>query len=211
MVHRWRPVTMMLALIACGPTSEECPTSNTAFEEGCEPVVPACRPPDQARDAASYRGTFGSLSAAGDCQSAWPAPWLADCTEPLPPGVPDLRGLWADAGHVERVEQCGDLVIIVGENYTHGGYATGDVADGVHDFVAEGTCSVPNQVALSYTGNTLQFRVGDVVAVTRTLEVASDGVDELVWVFAGAERARMRRFCSLADVPPTAVSGLPRE
>lgn len=203
-------VTLGAGLVACAAPSEEvCATPNPSFEESCEPVVPACRPADEARDAESYRGTFGSLSTEGKCQSEWPAPWLADCTEPLPPGVPDLRGLWADAGHVERVEQCGNLVIIVGENYTHGGYATGVEADGVNDFVANDTCSVPNRVALSYEGNTLQFRMGDLVVVTRTLAVADDGEDELVWVFAGAERARMRRYCGLDDIPPTAVSGLP--
>jgi hypothetical protein len=173
-------------------------------------VVAECDPAAPPRDAASYRGTFGSLDDEGRCQSAWPAPWLADCTEPLPPGVPDLRGLWADDGHVERIEQCGDLVIVVGENYTHGGYATGLLEDGVHDFVADGRCAIPNQVALAYVGNTLEFRIGDVAVVTRTLAIAADGQEELVWFFAGAERARMHRVCSLDDVPPTAVSGLPQ-
>lgn len=205
-------VTLGAGLVACAtPSDEVCPTPNPAFEESCEPVVPTCRPADEARDAESFRNTFGSLSAEGTCQSDWPAPWLADCTERLPPGVPDLRGLWADEGHVERIEQCGDLVIIVGENYTHGGYATGVEADGVNDFVANDSCSIPNRVALLYEGNTLQFRVGDVVVVTRTLAVADDGEDELVWVFAGTERARMRRYCGLDDIPATAVSGLPAD
>lgn len=126
-----------------------------------------------------------------------------------PPGVPDLRGLWADEGHVERVEQCGDLVIIVGDNFTHGGFATGEASDGVQDFRGDGTCAAPIAIALSYDGNTPPFRQVLLVVVTRTLEVADDGEDELVWVCAGAERARMRRYCSLDDVPPTAVSGLP--
>jgi len=206
-----RAVHLLLAsgVLACG-SDPVCPTPNAAFSDGCEPVVAACGQP-AGRDAASYRGTFGSLNADGQCQSEWPAAWLADCTEPLPPGVPDLRGLWADEGHVERIEQCGNLVIIVGDNYTHGGYATGEVADGVDDFAADGTCTRRIEVALAYEGNALQFRVGSVVVVTRTLEVAADGEDELVWVFGSDERARMRRYCRLADVPPTAVSGLPSE
>lgn len=194
-------------VVACA-TDPVCPTANLVFSDGCEPVVASCRPPAEGRDAESYRGTFGSVTVDG-CQSDWPTPWLADCTEPLPPGVPDLRGLWADEGHVERIEQCGNLVIIVGDNYTHGGFATGEVVDGVDDFAADGACTRPIQVALAYEGNTLQFRVGSVVVVTRTLEVAADGRDELVWVFGTEERARMRRFCNLAEVPPTAVSGLP--
>jgi len=186
-----------------------CPTPNAAFDPACEPRIAACQPASIARDAESYRGTFGSVSAQGACQSDWPAAWLADCTEPLPPGVPDMRGLWADEGHVERIEQCGQLVIIVGDNYTHGGYATGEPDDGVNDFRADGTCAQPIRVGLAYEGNTLQFRQGSIVVVTRTLVVADDGADELVWVFAGSERARMRRYCNLSEVPPTAVSGLP--
>lgn len=147
----------------------------------------------------------------GSCQSEWPDLWLANCTEPLPPGVPELRGLWADEGHVERVEQCGNLVIIVGNNYTHGGYATGLVEDGVNDVRADGTGEQPIQLALRFVENALQFVVFDNIVVTRTLEPAADGADELVWCFGpglfGA--ARMRRYCSLADIPPTAVSGLP--
>ena len=58
-----------------------------------------------------------------------PPPVLAGCTEPLVAGAADLRGLWATASvadgagrslgpdhpvlrHVERVEQCGDRVVI---------------------------------------------------------------------------------------------------
>jgi hypothetical protein len=198
--------------VACADASNTaCPTPIPTLGPGCEPVVSACVPPEEAREAASYRGTFGSRAPEGTCQSDWPEPWLANCTEPLAPGVPDLRGLWADEGHVERVEQCGDLVILVGDNYTHGGFATGRVEDGVDDFRADGTCSVPIQVALSYEGQSLQFRTGGVVVVTRTLETSNDGADELVWVFAGSERARMRRVCTLEDVPATAVSGLPVE
>lgn len=193
------------------PAVAACPTPNDAFVEGCEPLVPACEAGLLSVSAASYEGSFGSLTAEGECQSAWPAPYLSGCTEPLPDGVPDLRGLWADEGHVERVEQCGDLVIIVGENYTHGGYATGDVADGVDDFRADGLCSQPIEVALRYEGGALLFEQGGLTVVTRTLEVAADGEEELVWRFGPvlAEVARMRRYCQLDDVPATASSGLP--
>ena len=188
-----------------------CPTPNPAFLAGCEPVLPNCDATTTGVMAESFRGTFGSVGADGSCQSEWPDLWLANCTEPLPPGVPDLRGLWADEGHVERVEQCGNLVIIVGDNYTHGGYATGLVEDGVNDVRADGTCEQPIQVALRFVDNALQFVVFDNIVVTRTLEPAADGADELVWRFGPglSEVARMRRYCSLADIPPTAVSGLP--
>ena len=49
---------------------------------------------------------------------------LAECTEPLAPGVSDMRGLWKacsvevngepidDLSHIERVEQGGNRVVI---------------------------------------------------------------------------------------------------
>jgi hypothetical protein len=47
----------------------------------------------------------------------YPQPILRDCTEPLPEGAQDLRGLWQSVSpaltdHVERFEQCGDRVVI---------------------------------------------------------------------------------------------------
>ena len=202
--------TIIYALFACQP--DQCPTSNVAFTADCEPAIPACKMGLEPRSAESYRGTFGSVSANGSCQSQWPEPILAACTEPLPEGVPDMRGLWADSGHVERVEQCGNLVIIVGDTYTHGGYATGLVDDGVNDFRGDGSCSTPIAVALTYEGDALQFLLnGETVVVTRTLETADDGGVELVWRYGPAlqEVARMRRHCQLSDVPETAVTGMP--
>eukprot|EP00929_Paragymnodinium_shiwhaense_P101154 TRINITY_DN64001_c0_g1_i1.p1 TRINITY_DN64001_c0_g1~~TRINITY_DN64001_c0_g1_i1.p1 ORF type:complete len:240 (-),score=18.86 TRINITY_DN64001_c0_g1_i1:322-1041(-) len=40
---------------------------------------------------------------------AEPAPVLANCSEPIPPGVPDHRGEWTNSlgFHWERIEQCG--------------------------------------------------------------------------------------------------------
>ena len=70
-----------------------------------------------------------------------------------PEGVPDLRGLWADAGHVERIEQCGNLVIIVGDTYTHG--VTPRVWSMMGSMIfGDGTCSTPIAVAF-YEGDAL--------------------------------------------------------
>ena len=69
----------------------------------------------------------------------------------------------------------------------------------------------PIEVALRYEGGALLFEQGGLTVVTRTLEVAADGAEELVWRFGPvlAEVARMRRYCQLEDVPATASSGLP--
>jgi hypothetical protein len=194
-----------------GDADVDCPLQNPAFIAGCEPVIASCADDEGSVLAESFRGAFGSVSPDGVCQSEWPDPWLASCTEPIADGYPDLRGLWADEGHVERIEQCGNLIIIVGDNYTHGGYVTGIPEDGVNDFRADNTCAQPIQVALRFEGNALQFVQGENVVVTRTLETAPDGSDELVWRFGPllTELARMRRYCSLGDVPATASSGLP--
>jgi hypothetical protein len=81
-----------------------------------------------------------------------PPPILADCTEPLAPGAPDLRGTWkavrvegedgtplpehALNNHVERVEQCGNRVVITSEGVIHDMRADGTLANGVNDVAA---------------------------------------------------------------------------
>jgi hypothetical protein len=179
------------------------PSPNAAFISGCEPIIPEGAGPSVL--AQSFRGSFGSLDSEGSCQYEWPEPYLATCTEPLAQEAPDLRGLWADpeTGYTERIEQCGNLVIIVGPRFTHGGYATGDPADGVNDYVATGTCDRPISVALSYEHNSLLFQVAGNTVVTRSLEVTQQGKDELVWRFGPGlpETARMRRYCNLSVVP----------
>src|SRR5256885_892933 len=71
---------------------------------------------------------------AGGGHGEMPPPILADCTEPLAPDAPDLRGMWKaykveQAGkvlddhpltrHVERIEQCGDRVVITAGKIIH--------------------------------------------------------------------------------------------
>jgi hypothetical protein len=200
-----------IGLLACGDGNDghretldlQSPTRNAAFVSGCEPFIPEDAGP--LVSAEYFRGTFGSFNPERGCQYEWPEPYLSSCTEPLIEGAPDLRGLWADVqtGYTERVEQCGNLVIIVGERFTHGGYTTGNAADGVNDYRADGTCSQPIAVALSYADDSLLFQVGGIIVVTRSLEVAEDGEDELVWRYGPGlpETARMRRYCNLSVVP----------
>lgn len=81
----------------------------------------------------------------------WPAPVLAGCTDPLVPGAPDLRGVWRTVevtvegvvqpghpalGHVQRVEQAGDRLVVTGGGVIHDMRCDGTVEHGVHD-VAE--------------------------------------------------------------------------
>src|SRR5438874_13021165 len=84
----------------------------------------------------------------GGWQGAMPPPILAGCSEPLVADAPDLRGPWEayrveQAGkmlddhplnrHVERIEQCGDRVVITAGRSIHDMRADGTLAHGVDD------------------------------------------------------------------------------
>ena len=81
----------------------------------------------------------------------WPAPILAGCDEPRPEGAPDLDGFWRTIevivdgeagtdhpalGHVQRIEQRGDRVVVTGGGIIHDMRCDGTLEHGVHD-VAE--------------------------------------------------------------------------
>ena len=78
----------------------------------------------------------------------FPPPILGACTEPLAPGIPDLRGTWRAvsvawkghepdpdpmADHVQRIEQCGDRVCITAGGVVHDMRADGTAEHGVND------------------------------------------------------------------------------
>lgn len=136
----------------------------------------------------------------GFWKGAMPPPVLAGCTEPLAPGVPDMRGLWrsfalevngqpvADPGHVERVEQCGDRVVITAGGVIHDMRTDGSLERGVNDISS--FTGDPITVAAAFENGRLVLRPnGGAPAVTREL----DG-DVLVWTLIPFGRVfRMRR------------------
>jgi hypothetical protein len=84
----------------------------------------------------------------GGWSGEMPPPVLASCTEPLADGVPDLRGTWRAVSveqngqpvtdhplttHVERIEQCGNRVVITGGRVVHDMRADGTLEHGVND------------------------------------------------------------------------------
>jgi hypothetical protein len=129
----------------------------------------------------------------GGYGDAFPPPVLAGCTEPLVAGAPDLRGTWevvavevdgapapADhpvQGHVERIEQCGDRLVVTTSGIIHDMVADGSYENGVHD-VAAVDFATPIEVAASYEDGVLVLRPRDMpgVEVRRWL----DG-EHLVW------------------------------
>ena len=96
---------------------------------------------------------------------AFPAPILADCTEPLVAGAPDLRGTWrvisatrggqpvpADdrlMSYRERIEQCGNRIVDCGGGTIADARADGTEENGVHD-VSVFDFTTPIHVIASY-------------------------------------------------------------
>ena len=121
---------------------------------------------------------------------AWPPTVLAACDEPLPLGVPDLRGVWTVGsgpmkGHVERIEQAGNRVAITAGGVIHDMFADGTLAGGVND-VGVGGAAI--SVAARFEEGRLNLYLNNKrLVVTRYL----DG-DDLVWRW-GPYTSRLQR------------------
>jgi hypothetical protein len=132
-----------------------------------------------------------------------PAPVLDGCADPLVDGAPDLRGTWEvvdvmvegdlvpehpAVGHVQRIEQSGDRLVITAGGIIHDMRCDGTVEHGVHD-VAEFDKQTPIVVVASYEDGVHVLRpVGLPIEVTRR----RDGPD-LIWDYVGFQ-ARLRRL-----------------
>jgi hypothetical protein len=127
----------------------------------------------------------------GGWTGAMPPPVLAECTEPLVDGAPDLAGLWevvevevegevVDAhpalGAVQRIEQCGNRLVVTASGVIHDMRVDGTDENGVHD-VAEFDYTTPINVVATYEDGVHILRpVGLPIEITRQ----RDG-DQLVW------------------------------
>lgn len=132
-----------------------------------------------------------------------PPPILAGCTEPLVEGAPDLRGTWKAVavevdgkpapehramGHVERVEQCGDRLVVTAGGVIHDMRCDGTEENGVND-VAEMDFTTEITVVATYEDGVHTLRpVGIPIEVTRAL----DG-DQMIWTYLGFT-ARLERI-----------------
>jgi hypothetical protein len=132
-----------------------------------------------------------------------PPPILARCTEPLVEGAPDMRGLWRVAevfvdgapdqehralGSLQRIEQCGDRVVVTGGGIVHDMRADGTVERGVHD-VAEFDKTTPITVVATFEDGVHVLRpVGIPIEVRRWIVR-----DSLMWQYLGFT-ARLERI-----------------
>lgn len=141
----------------------------------------------------------------------FPDPVLSACTEPLVGGAPDMRGLWRVVevtqggtpapdhkamGLVQRIEQCGDRVVITAGGIIHDMRADGTEENGVND-VAEGV-GVPITVVATFEDGVHVLRPVGIpgVEVRRRIE---DGT--LIWDYLGFT-ARAERIGGPDDPPP---------
>ncbi len=127
-----------------------------------------------------------------------PPPILAACTEPLAPDATDLRGMWrayrVEQGgeqliehplnqHVERIEQCGNRIVVTAGRVIHDMRADGTLANGVND-VAEANLSQKIQVAAVFNNGRLDLHPGGIDPARPPL-VTREIVDgDLVWNYA---------------------------
>ncbi|MEM8621479.1 MAG: hypothetical protein AAGF73_17340 [Actinomycetota bacterium] len=123
----------------------------------------------------------------------WPARTLDSCREPLAPDVPDLRGVWEVyagymSGHVERIEQAGNRIVITTGGLVHDMFCDGTLDHGVDDTAGIGGRHI--RVAATFEDGVHKLRPFDkrVVAVTRRL----DG-DEMRWRY-GPFPNKLRRL-----------------
>ncbi len=135
----------------------------------------------------------------------FPLPVLRECTEPLPEGAADIRGLWigvtGNVGHVERVEQCGARVVVTTSGIIHdsgpnssGGYNSNDTEGAVLFTIGNTEYCPRTSAGMFWNDGTLDFRVlgwGPVV-VRRYMEG-----EQLVWEYADGSVTHMDRLCQL--------------
>ena len=143
----------------------------------------------------------------GGWHGEMPPPVLAGCTEPLTPGAPDLRGLWEAYeveqdgkwlpdhplnSHIERVEQCGNRVVITADRIIHDMRADGTLEHGVND-VAGADLTTEVHVAAVFADGRLDLHP-DGIDPARPPLVTREVVDgEMVWQY-GPLKVVMRRI-----------------
>ncbi len=127
-----------------------------------------------------------------------PMPVLAACTEPLAKGVVDMRGLWqSESGdHLERIEQCGNRVVVTAFKIIHDFRVDGTLKNGARDVGA--VCNNFN-TAIHFDNGEMVFRLFDLFdTVNRRMRG-----DEMVFALFNGTEIPTKRIC----LYPTADSG----
>ena len=133
--------------------------------------------------------------------TTFPQPVLKDCTEPLPASAQDIRGLWQSIDprlpqHVERVELCGDRVVVTTQGVIHDHAPDMLSNDVVPREIGPFTfCLRTSQATTTWVDNQLHFKLlGGPTVVTRFIE---DGVYQ--WTHPRFGHIKMKRICKVPE------------
>ena len=131
----------------------------------------------------------------------YPQPILLGCTEPLSEGAQDLRGLWQSVDprlpdHVERVEQCGDRVVVTTLGVIHDHTSTKASFDVQPRDIGPWTfCMRTSHATTVWENNQLHFKAfGGPTVVKRYIE---DGVYK--WDYPNLGTIKMQRICKVPE------------
>jgi len=138
----------------------------------------------------------GPIRPVGCGNKALPKPILANCTDALAAGVPDLRGNWQSSAfrgthHWERIEQCGDRIVWTSGCVVHDfRHMDGTTTSGCHDYSA--VACVPLRVAATFNATCVVLRPFNAFnAVTRC--VNANGTMFLDWAGSKTIMSRTNR------------------
>ena len=129
-----------------------------------------------------------------------PMPILAECTEPLAEGVVDMRGLWhgvsGRVGHLERIEQCGNRVVVTAYGIIHDFRVDGTLENGARDVGA--VCNNFHTAIHFDDQGVMVFRLFDLFD---TVFREKRG-EEMIFTFVDGIETRTERICHYPDAKP---------
>ena len=125
-----------------------------------------------------------------------PMPILAECSEPLAEGIVDMRGLWhgisGRKGFLERIEQCGNRVVVTGHNLIHDFRLDGTLRNGARDV---GPACENFNSAILFKDEVMTFKLFNLFdTVSRRI----DGED-MIFTFIDGEETRAKRICKYPE------------
>ena len=137
----------------------------------------------------------------------FPLPILAQCTEALPEGVVDIRGLWlavsGKIGHVERVEQCGRRTVITTAGIIHDSGPNSTAGENSNDtegsalfILGEKEYCSRTSASMTWNNSVLDFHAFG--WGPRVVRRYMDG-EQLVWEYIDGSTTRMDKICTLPD------------
>lgn len=134
----------------------------------------------------------------------FPQPVLKHCTEPLTDGSEDLRGLWQQVeggrvGHLERIEQCGNRVVVTAAGLIHDLTTDGKLAGASNDVsplkIGPFDLCIRTSATTQWKNGRLEFYAfGGPKVVERYIHNG-----DLYWHYPSIGTTRMKRICQLPE------------